>query len=133
MSELKVHRFLGRHEVCPYDSDPFIGNDYYLKSEADAVFAEKDTKIIILDAEVFKQKHHTKLFFDERNYAEAQLRHSNYKRCLAMAKLCHWKTGVFIYKKEKSDFYYRWYKRWLELAEKFKPNEGRNNERTDRT
>ena len=43
-----------------------------------------------------------------------------YKRCLAMASLCHWKMGVFIYKKEKSDFYYRWYRRWLELAEKFK-------------
>ena len=42
------------------------------------------------------------------------------KRCLAMAKLCHWKMGVFIYKEEKNEFYYRWYKRWWELAERFK-------------
>lgn len=42
------------------------------------------------------------------------------KRCLAMAKLCHWKMGVFIYKEEKNEFYYRWHKRWLAIAEKFK-------------
>ena len=44
------------------------------------------------------------------------------KRCLAMAKLCHWKMGVFIYKEEKSNFYHRWHKRWLAIAEKFKTN-----------
>ena len=46
--------------------------------------------------------------------------HSDYKRCLAMAKLCQWKMGVFIYKEEKSNFYQRWHKRWSMLAEKFK-------------
>lgn len=51
---------------------------------------------------------------------EKKLRHVKYKRCLVMAELCQWKMGVFIYKKEKNDFYYRWHKRWLELADKFK-------------
>lgn len=60
----------------------------YLKSEVDAVIAEKDAKILALDAEVFKQKHHAKLFLDERNYAETQLRHHKYKRCLDKAKWC---------------------------------------------
>ena len=48
---------------------------FYHKSDVDKVLAEKDAKILALDAEVFKQKHHAKLFFDERNYAEEQLRH----------------------------------------------------------
>ena len=48
-----------------------------------------------------------------------------YKRCLAMAKLCHWKMGVFIYKEEKNEFYYRWYKRWLKIAEQFKDKEAK--------
>lgn len=93
MSELKVY-------VKPLKTNIFgetiVGQSYYLKSEADKVIAEKDAKILALDAEVFKQKHHAKLFFDERNYAEAQLRHQKYKRCLAMANLCHWKSAVFI-------------------------------------
>ena len=53
----------------------------------------------------------------------AAARHHKYKRCLTMAKLWPWKMGVLIYKKEKCDFYYRWHKRWLELAEKFKDKE----------
>ncbi len=52
--------------------------------------------------------------------AEKEIRHQKYNRCVAMAKLCHWKMGVFIYHKEKNEFYFRWHKRWLELSEKFK-------------
>ena len=55
-------------------------NLFYLKSEADKVLKDKDAKILALDTEVFKQKHHAELFFDERNYAETQLRHQKYKR-----------------------------------------------------
>ena len=98
MSELKEHLFVPYSELQEGDelTDAFtIAKSYYLKSEADKVIAEKDK----------------------------ELRRHKYKRCLAMSKLCHWKMGVFIYKKEKSDFYYRWYKRWLEHAEKFKDKE----------
>ena len=52
--------------------------------------------------------------------ADKVIARHKYKRCLAMAKLCHWKMGVFIYKKEKNEFYYRWHKRWLTLADKYK-------------
>ena len=66
---------------------PIEPTQVYIKSEADKVIAEKDAKILALDAEVFKQKHHAELFLAERNYAETQLRHNKYKRCLAMALL----------------------------------------------
>lgn len=56
--------------------------------------------------------------------AEKELRHSNYKRCLAMASICRLRARWFgdnaFYKKEQ--WALQWHKRWLELAEKFKPN-----------
>ena len=70
--------------------DMIVNDDYktkvYLKSEADKVIADKDAKILALEAEVFKQKHRANLFFEERNYAETQLRYQKYKRCLAMSQ-----------------------------------------------
>ena len=63
MSELKAY--------CPHANR----DGFYHKSEVDKIIAEKDAKILALDAEVFKQKHHAELFLDERNYAETQLRH----------------------------------------------------------
>lgn len=59
----------------------------------------------------------TKIYI--KSEADKVIASHKYKRCLAMAKLCQWKMGVFIYHKEKNEFYYRWHKRWLELAEKF--------------
>lgn len=101
--------------------------------EQESEIADKDAKILALDAEVFKQKHHAELFFDERNYAETQLRHSNHKRCLAMARWCESKVyhirrtplcdmDEHEYWQYENDFWQRWQKRWLELADKFKPN-----------
>ena len=113
MSELKVYHCNEWHNEY---------TEFYLKFEADKVISEKDAKILALDAEVFKQKHHAKLFFDERNYAETQLRHHKYKRCLAMAKWCRtsaqydMRLSAFKY----SERYWKWYKRWLAIAEKFK-------------
>jgi hypothetical protein len=101
----------------------------YLKSEADKVIAEKDAKILALDAEVFKQKHHAKLFFDERNYAEAQLRHQKYKRCLALAKIAsdNWHIhnsfyamGKMDFEKKKCERYERHRLKWLAIADKLK-------------
>lgn len=112
----------------------YIGDsEYYTRTDADAVIAEKDAKILALDAEVFKQKHHAKLFLDERNYAETQLRHHKYKRCLAMAKWCKLEQERIEliecqditdddFNKLVKGFYKKWHKRWLKLAEKFKPN-----------
>ena len=51
-----------------------------------------------------------------------------YKRCLAMARFCEERCARYDLLQEHSgfswrreiDFYFRWYQRWLELAEKFK-------------
>ena len=110
---------------------PIEPTQVYIKSEADKVIAEKDAKILALDAEVFKQKHHAELFLAERNYAETQLRHHKYKRCLDKAEWCE--SKVYHIRRtplcdmsehegwqHDDEFWQRWHKRWLELAEKFK-------------
>ena len=114
MSELKVYR------------DPQEGpcwREFYEKSEADKVIAEKDAKILALDAEVFKQKHHARLFLDERNYAENQLSHQKYKRCLAMYHYCAIKA-LYELDCKGNDVEWKWYSKWMhkwyKLAEKFK-------------
>ena len=68
----------------------------YLKSDADKVIADKDE----------------------------QLRHSNYKKCSAMAKWCGSEVFVSDYEKDepRMRWWIKWHKRWLELAKKFKLN-----------
>ena len=88
--------------------------------EQESEIEEKYAKILALDAEVFKQKHHAKIFLDERNYAETQLRHSNHKRCVAMARWCNEKWADIATPYCKSVWYRKWQLRWLELAETFK-------------
>lgn len=118
---------------------------FYLKSEADKVISDKDDVIeelkiklkvqtsITEDAWKLKDAYHT-------DYAEAvkelyeknkELRRQKYKRCLAMAKWCENEEArlkaiapLFDTDKEcweyNSDYWNKWRKRWLELAEKFK-------------
>ena len=63
-----------------------------------------------------------------KSEADAVIAHHKYKRCLAMAAVCFEKsysTTLVKYDKESGllrNFYDWWGKRWLELAEKFKPN-----------
>lgn len=77
------------------------GDEVYLKSETDKVIAEKDK----------------------------ELRHQKYKRCLAMASSCSDKASAEYassyvscdeYYYHHAEFWNKWHKRWLELAEKFK-------------
>lgn len=110
----------------------------YLKSEADKVIAELEeshkmkVEQLLMEIVKLKEKRDTaeKLLnkaldcvSNGKNHMMSLARkknHADYKRCMAMAKLCHWKMGVFIYKEEKSNFYQRWHKRWLAISEKFK-------------
>lgn len=48
--------------------------------------------------------------------------HHKYKRCLAMARWCAAERDIYNLtpKFAKMNFYKKWCKRWLELAEKFK-------------
>ena len=100
---------------------------YYDKSEVDAAITELKAENERLNRELEHVKDGDCINtcdVVEKHVKEADkaIARQKYKRCLAMAKLCHWKMGVFIYKKEKNDFYHRWHKRWLAIAEKFKTN-----------
>ena len=61
----------------------------------------------------------------------AATRHSKHKRCLNKAEWCEERCARYDLLQEHSgfswrreiDFYFRWYQRWLELAEKFKDKE----------
>lgn len=90
---------------------------YYRKSEADKVIAglKADYK------EACERLQTANLIKDEQL---AATRHNKHKRCLAMASKCRLRARWFgdnaFYKKEQRAL--QWHKRWLELAEKFKPN-----------
>ena len=62
---------------------------------------------------------------------DKQLHHQKYKRCLAMARWCESKVyhirrtplcdmSEHEYWQYENDFWQRWQKRWLEIAEQFK-------------
>ena len=139
MSELKVINAY-RLTTNTEDSDVYIHNDEfgcggdlvecYLKSEADKVIEDLKAKLKVQtsnaeEAWKLKDSYHT-------DYSEAveelfkknkQLRHNKYKRCLAMAKVCKLKrfdAADYRIPRRKWDFYDKWLKRWLELAERFK-------------
>ena len=135
MSELKAGVLVTPHNegMCFHRSSAVIAvtegeTEFYLKSEADKVIAEKDAEI----AELKKKSDLYKRGWEEADknnaYLYAQLRHNKYKRCLGIAAVCFEKsysTTLVKYDKESGyrlNFYDWWGKRWLELAEKFKPN-----------
>ena len=58
-----------------------------------------------------------------KSEADREIRHQKYNRCLAMAKCCKRKridAADYRIPRKKWEFYDKWYKRWIELAEKFK-------------
>lgn len=85
----------------------------YFKAEADKMITEKDKNI-----DLYKRGWEESDRINAHLYAE--LRHSNYKRCLAMASLSLEKRET--YRAEYEEWCLKWYKRWLELAEKFEHN-----------
>lgn len=114
MSELK--------EVKLYEMNLIklgLRNDkLYFKAEADEVIAEKDEEI----AELQKQVHdYAQGLYVMQARAEMETRHHKYKRCLANAEMCmhkRWRPDEgFDYARST-----RHMKKWLEIAEKFKPN-----------
>lgn len=66
----------------------------YSKSEADAVIAEKDK----------------------------ELRHHKYHRCLDKAKILEQEGMLIKYRLKSEEWLDKWHKKWLELAEKYKPS-----------
>lgn len=61
-----------------------------------------------------------------KSEVDAYIRHHKYKRCLAMAERCKDRIENAVQYNEHDDwliineFWERWHKRWMELAEKFK-------------
>lgn len=127
MSELKVFNCIDSdlQEFC----EPCL---VYLKSEADKVIAELEEKYKTEVKELLcmirdKENNFNRAFDSE----EKEIRHLKYKRCLDKAMWCESEENrleaiapIFDTDKEcweyNSDYWYKWHKRWLELAEKFK-------------
>ena len=94
------------------------------KSEADKVIEEKNEKIDELEERIDELQKATDSAWSKVNAMYDELRHQKYKRCVAMAKLCHerslwWYSNGYGFEKYDK-FCEKWEKRWLELAEKFK-------------
>lgn len=118
MSELKA-----KHVVDVYDEysdNPTNETQVYLKSEAGKVIAEKDAKIIQLEALIENYNRISGEIIDNAN-------HQKRKRCLAMAKACAWEQrfwgdGIPAYERQFQweNRAAKWKKRWLKIAEKIK-------------
>ena len=102
--------------------------EVYIKSEADKVIAELE--------ETLKNSRNARKYWRNEYLIEyKECNHSNYKRCLAMAKTCQLRAERYErylneYKNCDSpstrrwqflmkNHYEKWHRRWLELAEKF--------------
>jgi hypothetical protein len=128
--ELKVYHHELRHNEY---------EEFYLKYEADKVIAdlEESHKMEVeqLLMEIVKLKADYQEACDRLQTANlikdeqlAATRHSKHKRCLNKAEWCEERCARYDLLQERSgiswsreiDFYFRWYQRWLELAEKFK-------------
>ena len=100
------------------NAEHFKRNESQIIENSDKVIAEKDKEI----AELQKQVHdYAQGLYVIQERAEKEARHHKYKRCLAMAKWCN-ERHTFNETNEKRTWLHKWHKRWLELAEKFKPN-----------
>lgn len=117
-----------RHVVDVYDNyseHPCKeSSQVYLKSEADKVIAEKDTKIIQLEALIENYNRISGEIIDNAN-------HQKYRRCLAMARWCEVELEKLDYKaaidytnkdvwRIATSYFTIWRRRWLKLAEIFK-------------
>ena len=131
MSELKAFNM-------PRYAGVFTTHEIYLKSEADAVIAEKDKEIAELKERVSEERS-AKVNYkisandlsDGLKEAYEEIKHHKYKRCLDKAGLCESKekrldaiAPLFDTDKEcweyNSDYWPKWQEHWLKIAEQFK-------------
>ena len=124
------------HGMVVYE--PWKGG-YYLKSEADKVIAdlEESHKMEVeqLLMEIVELNEGAQNLILDNYLKDKEARHSNYKRCLAMANMCReavcfWDNVKYTYFKgeaycfRKLKHYGKWGQIWLSIAYKFK--EARN-------
>ena len=103
----------------------YIGDgEYYTRTDADAVIEE-------LKADYKEACGRLQTANLIKNEQIAATRHSKYKRCINKAEWCEERCARYDALQERTgfswrmeiDFYFRWYQRWLQLAEKFKDKE----------
>lgn len=89
-------------------------NSFYIKSEADEVIAELKNQI----------HEYAQGLYEIQSRAENEIRHGKYKRCLAMAEMCMFKSRISYFEKKsnKSRRMSKWCQRWHELAKQFTTN-----------
>lgn len=103
--------------------------ELYLKEEVDKVIAELEeshkTEVKELLHLIRDKENNFNRAFDSE---EKEIRYHKYKRCLAMARWCE-SNNISLYSvvennlwKYTSNYWLRWRNKWLELAEKLKPN-----------
>ena len=128
MSELKAYNVVASSETENYIcGETNLAFEAYDADDVDALLAEKDAQILDLIEQVQKERS-AKVDYkisandlsDGLKKAHEEIRHSKYKRCLAMAEWCHeaWANISTTY--QKAMWYRKWYEYWRELAEKFK-------------
>jgi hypothetical protein len=115
------------------------GEQVYLKKDADKVIAELEMKLaaekLVLRLNEPKALYSNLDTMSRLNHkidvVERRELHQKYKRCLAMARWCDAEVyhirrtplcdmSEHEYWQYENDFWQRWQKRWMELAEKFK-------------
>ena len=83
----------------------------------------KPIKIMMSQPDAVGTIHKTPCDVYLKSEADKVIAHNKYKRCLAMATWCKCKridAADYRIPRRKWDFYDKWRKRWLALAEKFK-------------
>lgn len=130
MSELKAHN------MDDFSLHDMVNSVFYLKSEADKVIAEleeshkKEVEQLLIEIvelkETLKNSRNARKYWRKEYLIEyKKCCHQKYKRCLAMAEWCEAENYTACWYHENSErceWTEKWHKRWLELAEKFKPN-----------
>ena len=114
MSELKAKHVVDVYDA--YSSNPYNEAQVYLKSEVDKVIAE-------LKETLNNSRNARKYWRKEYLIEYKEIRHQKHKRCLAMAKWCERKrvdAANYRIPREKWEFYEKWHKRYLAIADKFK-------------
>ena len=100
-----------------------------------AKLEEQESEIAELKNKINEAQTELELWRDGSIISEANQKeldgkqHSDYKRCLTMARIAQddwhlhnslYAMGRKVFEKRKCEFYEKWRKRWLELAERFK-------------
>ena len=120
----------------------YIGDgEYYTRTDADKVIADleeshkKEVGQLLLEIAKLKNidSKNRSAYYKDLAMMAKDVEHHKYKRCLAMADkcvdLCHKAKDLYRWAEDenlehhynrKIEFFARWHKRWLAIAEKFK-------------